>query len=893
MNRIGWLWWAIACLSTTTTTHPQILFDRTDQRVVREALGAILMTETDLGFLKENSESQYIRPDTLRQLRVPLTLPADAERHLVRLQPVTNLVSLVHALHPEYRPGHWRPRSSPSPFTAEVAIANIVAASQRLQFPPPDSRALAAFLLALLKIPSDDITLRAFPKEYHALRARRDALALDDDELARWCLPAGAPASLLEQRALWDLLAAVDEAVVRLKPLSADQSFERVVSSPLGKVIVGGGGPNVYREAAFLILDLGGDDEYHHAAAAGNGLAGRPVSLVIDLAGNDRYAATEPFAQATGVFGVGILVDAAGDDEFRAVHVAQAAVVHGFAILWNRGGLDQFFADQYGQGAAAFGTAILWSGGTVDDDRQTTYTASGLAQGFGGVGGTGLLLDHAGDDQYTATGYEPCGWLPGRRFTLAQGFGFGMRPWAGGGTGLLIDFAGNDSYTADVYGQGAAYWYATGMLLDGGGNDVYRAYQYCQGAGIHLAVGLLADVAGDDLWEAHAICQGGAHDYSVGMLLDRHGNDRYRGVSTAQGSAIHNSFALLLDRAGGDRYQAGDVHVAQAAGHDGGRRQYGSIALLLDLDETDWYSQEHSNSRAWIKPWYGCGWDAEFWSDNRPATPRLYIQRAPPGPTPWLEDRVDASHPIERLLRRAVSDRPDAAEAWEQLRAGGTESLRYLITRLNSPDVMVWVKTEDLVDALGDAAVPELINGIRTARDTRQARGCAYFLARFPQATNAIPDVLPLLKRPETRRTALYTLGHLGAREAIPAARRALRDADELVRMRAAQALGRIGDHASVPLLLRATDDVMWTVRYAAQDALVALRAVDAMVRAIPSASPRARPHLIEALARCGQPRALVWQRKFPLREPALQAARLRYLESCVAGSIGNSSHQP
>lgn len=871
---VGWCWFALLA-----SARGEPLFDRTDHQHVQRALQAILMTDADLGFDKEHSESMHVRTDTLRYLRAPLTLPADAERYVSRLRTATNLVSLMGALHPEYRPRRWNPRASPGAFTVEKAVANITAAAQRVRLPRVDSAALNAFLFSVLHVPMGDPVAEQFPAGFRALQARGEALELGDDELARLWLPAALPASLLRQRATWELLAAIDEAVTRLSPVGTEQAFERVIHTPMGTVIVGGGGPNTYRQPAFLILDLGGDDTYAHAAASGNGLARRPISIVIDWAGNDQYVSTEPFAQAAAVYGVGILVDAGGDNEFHAGHFAQGAVFHGLAILWNRGGQDRYRARQYAQGAATFGTAVLWSDAAGTRPASTVYGTEGIAQGFASVGGTALLLDGAGDDQYTATGYDDCRWLPGHRFTLAQGFGYGVRPWAGGGLGLLVDLAGDDSYEADVYGQGAAYWYATGMLLDAAGNDRYRAYQYCQGAGIHLAAGLLADWAGDDAWEAHAICQGSAHDYSVGMLIDRQGNDRYRGRSTAQGTAIHNSVALLLDRRGDDVYDGGGPTEAQAAGHDGGRRQFGSIALLLDLAGDDSFSQGHSNNTAWIKRWYGCGWDVEAPRDAVPARPRRPAQRAPPPPTPWLGAAIDPYHPVERLLRRANSDRENAAEAWNQLKAGGIESLRYLVTRLNSPDVMIWVRTEDLVDHLGAEAVPVLMEGIRRTVDSEQARSCAYLLARFPDATNAIPVVLPLLKRADSRSTALYTLGHLRARQAIPAARRALRDRDPLVRMRAAQALGRIGDQRAVPLLLRALEDEWWHVRYAAQDALAALSATNAIHHALPAASARARAHLIEALAQCGDARALDWQRQYSLREPVLQAARLTYLE--------------
>jgi HEAT repeat protein len=99
-----------------------------------------------------------------------------------------------------------------------------------------------------------------------------------------------------------------------------------------------------------------------------------------------------------------------------------------------------------------------------------------------------------------------------------------------------------------------------------------------------------------------------------------------------------------------------------------------------------------------------------------------------------------------------------------------------------------------------------------------------YFLARFETATNAIPAVLPLLSREKTRTTALYTLGHLRAREGFDAAMTALDDPSELVRLRAAQALGRIGDKRAAAKLRTASRDEWWDVRFAAEEALAKIR---------------------------------------------------------------------
>jgi HEAT repeat protein len=458
-----------------------------------------------------------------------------------------------------------------------------------------------------------------------------------------------------------------------------------------------------------------------------------------------------------------------------------------------------------------------------------------------------------------------------------------MRPFAGGGIGILCDLRGDDHYVADVYGQGASYWYSVGLLLDLEGNDKYDAYQYCQGAGIHLSSGELIDWGGNDTYTAGHICQGAAHDYAVGILIDRAGDDRYSGDTTAQGAAINNSFAMLLDRSGNDVYIGTDPKQSQAAGHDGDKREYGSIALMLDLGGHDKYSQGQANNAIWLKPLYGAGLDCEADTNAVATLPRssdfdnLTVTNGAPSKRLYTVAPVDLHHPIEQLLRRAISDRPDAAAAADELKKRAAEALPYLLTRLDSPEVLVRVKAEDLVDHLGTNAIPALIDGIDHAKSDDVARLCCYFLARFNEkARAAIPHVLPLIDRKKTRTVAFYTLGHIRAQEAFEPALQALASEQELVRLRATQALGKIRDKRAIPKLLAALDDEMWDVRYAAEDALVGFGkfSIGPLREAYATASPRAQPYIVEALAKLGDRKAMAWARTmYKSDDPLVQAA--------------------
>jgi HEAT repeat protein len=870
--------------------------DARDEQAIEMALRAIKMTPHDLSFQKTNVESELVLQKARTFLQQPLTLPVYGQSVASNLQEITSLQMLAlfaqHQLEiqsapidTKYLPVKVDPEflTNLPPAVAhaiEIIVDGAGLANQLLRqsLPSEQSRPFAAFAAETFELDKDPAELQAWDKlglktnEIADLLSRDANLDLQDGELAKSILDAS---DNLDRTGLFDafesLADSVDKAIAVLQAAKDDpamhKEFQVETDTPLGKIIVGGAGYNVYTNEAFLIIDTGGDDTYLNSAGGANGLLGRPISIVIDLGGNDEFISKRSFSQGSGVFGIGILAALGSNCTFQAKHLSQGAGFFGCGMLMTGEGNQTFEADTFCQGAGMFGAGILWQRG-----GDTRYKAAQMAQGFGGTSGIGLLLDESGNDSYIAGGKYACGWLPNHYFSLSQGFGYGMRPFAGGGIGILCDLKGDDHYVADVYGQGASYWYSVGLLLDLGGNDTYDAYQYCQGAGIHLSSGELIDWGGNDTYTAGHICQGAAHDYAVGILIDRGGDDKYSGDTTAQGAAINNSFAMLLDCSGNDVYTGTDPKQSQAAGHDGDKREYGSIALMLDLGGQDKYSQGQTNNAIWLKPLYGAGLDCEFTNTVAEQTLSSSSDESFDGgtPTPQTHTRlyqiapVDTHQPVEQLLRRAISDRPDTSAAVDELKKRGAEVLPYLLTRLDSSEVLVRVKAEEIIDNLGTNAVPLLIDGIDNAKSDDVARLCCYFLARFNErARSAIPHVLPLINREKTRTVAFYTLGHLRAHEAFAPAMKALDSPQELVRLRATQALGRIGDRHATPKLIEALGDELWDVRYAAEDGLVGLgkQSIGPLRRAFAKASPRAQPHILEALAKLGDSQALDWAR--------------------------------
>ncbi|MBI5848867.1 MAG: PDZ domain-containing protein [Nitrospirae bacterium] len=318
-------------------------------------------------------------------------------------------------------------------------------------------------------------------------------------------------------------------------------------TTSLGRVIVGGIGPNVYTEDAALILDLGGDDLYLNNA--GGTRPGMPVALVIDWGGNNQYISRENFSQGAGLLGGGLLLDLGQDATFSSLDGSQGAGFWGLGLLYHGSGKAAYQARRYSQGTGQMGIGMLICG--RGDDH---YSCSFGGQGLGLFGGAGLLIDQAGDDTYQLGGLEPDFRDPGKStVSMGQGFGRGLRPdktqeGVPGGIGMLIDQKGNDRYIADYFAQGASYYYGLGILRDLSGDDQYLSGRYSQGAGIHSSIGFLLDEGGNDSYYASfGVAQGLGHDFGIGVLEDSGGNNRFWGGTLVQGAATNGSIGILID----------------------------------------------------------------------------------------------------------------------------------------------------------------------------------------------------------------------------------------------------------------------------------------------------------------------------------------------------------
>ena len=400
------------------------------------------------------------------------------------------------------------------------------------------------------------------------------------------------------------LLQTLDEA--DLQSAKSSQPFHFAVTTPLGRVILNGGGNDTWDPKApdtqgdvLLALDTGGNDTWLIRAGANTSVA-NPIAVAIDLAGDDTYTyATAPNAepfealmlpdedsrtvlgkghlpasssvqsrQGAGRLGVGVLVDLGGGrDHYSALRMSQGFANFGVGVQWDDGGDDTYLGESAVQASAAVGIAISYDGGGND-----VRTAVHMSQGFAWIASGALLYDRSGHDSYTCSIDKPLAYpspqTPGyANSSLCQGTGFGMRrdttkTHRSGGIGLLRDLSGNDTYVGSTFVQGTGYWFGTGILADGNGDDHYDGLFYAQGAAAHFALAFFLDGGGND---EHGLQfkplhsqMGLGHDFSSALFVADGGDDIYSGPSRSQGASKCHGHGLFVDNGGNDIHEAND-----------------------------------------------------------------------------------------------------------------------------------------------------------------------------------------------------------------------------------------------------------------------------------------------------------------------------------------------
>lgn len=312
------------------------------------------------------------------------------------------------------------------------------------------------------------------------------------------------------------------------------------------KIVIAGPDNNYHYQGADLILELGGNDSYFVA----NSEQDKPI--IIDLEGNDIYQSQLDHQWGGADTEIAYLLDWSGDDQYFAGDFSLGSAWLGMALLSDRSGDDRYFSMHLSQAAGLIGTGILW-----DHNGDDNYLSATLSQAGGLFLGEAYLIDSAGNDRYTSSGWVASAYANDSSYdAVSMGVGLGLRGVCRGGFGLLIDISGNDNYHAGNFSLGSGYYFAMGAVMDLAGNDHYSAMRYGIGAAAHSAIGLFYDQSGDDHYQSsqHAIA-GAAWDLSLALFIDAQGNDHYRSHgSFSFAAAEHNSLAIHFDHAGNDHY---------------------------------------------------------------------------------------------------------------------------------------------------------------------------------------------------------------------------------------------------------------------------------------------------------------------------------------------------
>ncbi len=584
---------------------------------LEDALRCMEMTGVDLGFEKDYGKPQVVLQRARRLLAEPLGLPAMADEILAAFQSncppavwqeTANLLEVKRT----------EPTAAPSADAGSPArgLASFLSGARRAEqrlsqafgaLTGDEKRYVAAAFFAGMFNAEDKADVRVDLLSVGVSTADIQRAILENLDID----PGPASSNFLAVLGKADIAALLDAGrIFQQAVYEAREAAKTIRDWPrnptrVDSILFGTWGNDVYTNAELLILDPGGDDTYCGDAGSANGLQGRPLAAIVDLAGDDRYIGDRVLGPGAAVFGAAVLLDGAGDDLYRAKYTGQASAFFGASWLEDLAGSDVYRAQAHAQAAGYAGFGYLRDGAGND-----VYDVGFAGQAYAGVMGVGILVDEAGNDRYLAGGVEHDYERNDDRYiSMAQGLAIGMRPYAGGGVAALIDLEGNDTYVADVFGQGVGYWYSVGMLLDVAGDDTYSMFQYGQGSGIHLSSGLLADGGGRDVYTGGVLAQGNAHDYGVGMLFDQGGDDTYTANRHAQGRAINNALGILVDSAGDDSYFGRLTDECQGIGNDGGEREYGSLAVLMDLAGRDFYSCGATNGCRMTRPDFGIVYD--------------------------------------------------------------------------------------------------------------------------------------------------------------------------------------------------------------------------------------------------------------------------------------------
>ncbi len=585
--------------------------------------------------------------------------------------------------------------------------------------------------------------------------------------------------------------------------------------SKWGVMLIGSKENNQYTKYGILngeplcfIIEPGGNDTYDIPISTD---WEHPFYVVMDLKGDDVYRNRDIGGNLSVLAGCGWQHDYEGNDMYQGGDCALSARL-GYQVSADDKGNDVYSSGLFSQSAAMFGLSVL-----RDSAGNDTYLSTEFSQGLGGTKGLALLTDFAGNDVYYCGGkylHEPL--APFDYRSMAQGFGFGMRPDLAGGIGVLYDGEGNDRYSGGVYAQGVAYWYAIGALFDEKGNDYYDAVYYPQGSGIHLANGALVDMEGEDhYYSKHGPGQGNGHDWSVGVFVDKKGNDEYS-IEGGNGLGLTNSVGIFVDSEGDDKYEQrnpSNYGFANAA------RETGGLGLFLDAGGKDVYPDSaKADNKTWQSGTYGIGRDIELNTVQQTKVEALAEQS--------ITD-VDSLASIDKLFAIASEWEVGSAAkrvqlAREYLIKRDREAVPYAIkTKLDTKSGLEYRALEELVRK-SDLMLPALYPVLHNA-DSLKVKNAMALIATKGDSL-AVDSIAVFLKQNKYIPACLSALGGIRTNKALELILPWTAHHTEKYRYLAARALKANGSAAALQHLRQLKQDSSFLIK--------------AMVRQLPPETP-------------------------------------------------------
>ncbi|MFA5793780.1 MAG: HEAT repeat domain-containing protein [Candidatus Brocadiia bacterium] len=213
---------------------------------------------------------------------------------------------------------------------------------------------------------------------------------------------------------------------------------------------------------------------------------------------------------------------------------------------------------------------------------------------------------------------------------------------------------------------------------------------------------------------------------------------------------------------------------------------------------------------------------------------------------------------MDKLWQECVKEQgahwDKSSVARDRFRKLGRPGLYYAIPKLITSDSYAYQWASDFITGQGKAAVPVLMNCLKSANEP--LRNTAMALLGQIGDQRATEAIIPLLQNKDIVNNVCRVLGTLKDPKAVPAMLEVVKLKDfsenEWMRKNFAVALGRIGDARAVTELVKLLDDPYFWVRYPAELSLIQIGepSVKPLLEVVKQNKFPASAHAIEALGR-------------------------------------------